>query len=292
MKKLKVFSVITVCLSLMVLDLILASCEEPVVKYTVTFDANGGIGSPPPAQTVNAGSSITILTGSTLSKSGYVFGGWNTMADGTGTNYSAGSSFMVLGDSILYAKWNAAFTVTFDINGGSGTTPPAQTVQAGSGITLPSGSGLSRNGYTFGGWNTNDSGTGTNYQSGDSYTPTVSITLYARWLLNIASITIDVKQITDGAPIIEDITISRTNNGYPVTYSVSVDASDYDAGSIRWEVAGVGAYVEQTFTGSNSSFTLDAADVRYNSLGVHALILIVTKDGMQYQSSIPFTIVR
>jgi hypothetical protein len=102
-------------------------------------------------------------------------------------------------------------------------------------------------------------------------------------------ITIDVKQITDGAPIINSITISRSNNGHPVTYSVSVEESGYDA--ITWEIAGVGDYANQTVTGSGPSFTLDAADVSYNSLGGHALILTVIKDGQQYQRAIPFTIV-
>jgi len=74
------------------------------------------------------------------------------------------------------------YTVTFNINGGNGTTPSTQTVSAGAGITLPSGSGLSKGGYSFGGWNTSQSGTGTNYSAGASYTPTVSITLYARWI--------------------------------------------------------------------------------------------------------------
>jgi uncharacterized repeat protein (TIGR02543 family) len=73
------------------------------------------------------------------------------------------------------------YTVTFNANGGSGTTPTAQTVNSDSSITLPSGSGLSKSGYIFGGWNTNSSGTGTNYDAGSSYTPTDDVTLYARW---------------------------------------------------------------------------------------------------------------
>jgi uncharacterized repeat protein (TIGR02543 family) len=73
-------------------------------------------------------------------------------------------------------------TVTFNINGGSGTTPSAQTASSGSSITLPGGSGLIRTGYTFGGWNTNSSGMGTNYDAGSSYTVTGTATLYARWV--------------------------------------------------------------------------------------------------------------
>ena len=200
------------------------------------------------------------------------------------TNYNAGTVSVSLQVIIVI--------VTFNANGGSGTIPSPIAAQAGSSITLPSGSSLTRTGYTFGGWNTNSSGTGTNYDAGFSYPPTGSITLYAKWLPNTAGITLDVEQIIDGAPIIADITISRTNNGYPVTYSVSVNAPDYDAGSITWQVAGVGAYAGQTVTGNSSSFTLNAAEVKYNSLGGHALTLTVTKGGMQYQRVIPFTIVQ
>jgi len=73
------------------------------------------------------------------------------------------------------------YTVTFNANGGSGTVPSPQTVNANSSMTLPSGSGLSKSGYIFGGWSTNSSGSGTTYSAGSSYTPTDNITLYAKW---------------------------------------------------------------------------------------------------------------
>jgi hypothetical protein len=66
-------------------------------------------------------------------------------------------------------------------NGGSGTVPSAETAIAGSDITLSSGSGLSKSGFAFGGWNTNSSGTGTNYNAGSSYTVNANVTLYAKW---------------------------------------------------------------------------------------------------------------
>jgi len=39
-----------------------------------------------------------------------------------------------------------------------------------------------RNGYNFGGWNTNSSGTGTTYPTGFNYTVTENVTLYAKWI--------------------------------------------------------------------------------------------------------------
>jgi uncharacterized repeat protein (TIGR02543 family) len=149
--------------------------------YTVTFDANGGSGTTPAAQTGSAITSITLPSGNGLSRDGYTFGGWNTNSSGTGTNYNAGALYTPTDNRTLYARWYRFYTVSFDTNGGIGTKPVTQTGSAGSGITLPLGSGLSKSGCAFGGWNTNSSGTGTSYNAGSAYTPTGDITLYARW---------------------------------------------------------------------------------------------------------------
>ena len=117
-------------------------------------------------------------------------------------------------------------------------------------------------------------------------TATCAVTVAAQ-----SGITFSVEQITEGAPILDSITISRTSTGYPAASPVSVNASDYDTGSINWEVTGVGVYAGQTITGSNATFTLSATDIRYNSLGGHSLTLTVSKNGLQYQKAIFFTIV-
>jgi len=156
------------------------------VGYRVTFHANGGTGTPPPAQIAAPGSNITLPYGNGLTKTYYFFDGWNTNTAGTGNNYSAGSSYTVNGNITLYAKWTIdQYTVTFNINGGSGTTPIAQTVTRGSSINLPSDNGLTKSGYNFGGWNTSSNGTGDNYNAGSSYTVNGNITLYARWGYNV-----------------------------------------------------------------------------------------------------------
>jgi len=74
------------------------------------------------------------------------------------------------------------YIITYNINEGTGTIPPKQAViNKGDSVSLASGSGLSKSGYTFGGWSTNTSGTGTIYDAGFPYTPTTSVTLYAKW---------------------------------------------------------------------------------------------------------------
>jgi uncharacterized repeat protein (TIGR02543 family) len=76
---------------------------------------------------------------------------------------------------------STTYTVTYNLNNGNGTAPLTQTVNAGNSVILPSNVGFSRSGFTFAGWNTNASGTGTNYTAGTSFIPTGNITLFARW---------------------------------------------------------------------------------------------------------------
>ncbi len=76
--------------------------------YTVSFDANGGSGTMA-EQTINFGTA-TALSENTFTRTGYTFAGWNTNADGTGTDYADKASVTDIasaGESItLYAKWS------------------------------------------------------------------------------------------------------------------------------------------------------------------------------------------
>ena len=71
--------------------------------YTITFNANGGLGSMP-SKAVSAGASIS-LPANTFTRSGYVFVGWNTSFSGTGTSYTNGQSITPSGHITLYAQW-------------------------------------------------------------------------------------------------------------------------------------------------------------------------------------------
>jgi len=217
-----------------------------IITYTITYNVNNGTGTTPTAQTVNAGSSITLASGSGLSRTGYTFDGWNTNSSGTGTNYNAGSSYTPTGNITLYAKWNITYTITYNVNNGTGTTPTAQTVNTGSNVTLASGSGLSRTGYTFDGWNTNSSGTGTNYNSGSSYTPTGNITLYARWNITY-TITYNRNSGTGTTP-----TAQTVNSGSNVTLASGsgLSRTGYTFGGWNTNSSGTG-----TNYGAGSSYT-------------------------------------
>jgi uncharacterized repeat protein (TIGR02543 family) len=55
---------------------------------------------------VSGTTSITIRTNSgVLAKTGFTFSGWNTAADGSGTNYAVSTSYSGGASLILYARW-------------------------------------------------------------------------------------------------------------------------------------------------------------------------------------------
>ncbi len=76
--------------------------------YTVTYNANGATSGDVPTDnnSYSANASVTVLgnTGS-LTKTDYTFAGWNTAADGSGTDYDADDTFTINANTILYAQW-------------------------------------------------------------------------------------------------------------------------------------------------------------------------------------------
>ncbi|GHT22873.1 hypothetical protein AGMMS4957_13650 [Bacteroidia bacterium] len=156
--------------------------DESVPTYTVTYNANGGSGTPPTSQTVASGVNVYIVGQGDLSYTGKIFSGWNTNTDGSGTTYTAGASLTLTTNTTLYAQWvGESYTVTYNSNGGSGTPPTSQTVASGVNVYIAGQGDLSYTGKNFSGWNTNADGTGTTYAAGASLTLTVNTTLYAQW---------------------------------------------------------------------------------------------------------------
>jgi uncharacterized repeat protein (TIGR02543 family) len=195
--------------------------------YTVTFDLNGGKGAVPIAQIVSPGDSVKLPNNFTFYYTGYIFGGWNTSAKGSGTNYKAGDTFTPTESITLYAQWLSTYTVTFNLNGGTGATPGAQTVSAGSSVALPYNSGFSYTGYAFMGWNTRADASGANYNAGAYFTPSASVTLYAKWEPSTGSGTINISL---SGPSEKMITISRSitdnlskSGGGSITLGISED---------------------------------------------------------------------
>lgn len=104
----------------------------PKADYRVIYDGNGSTGGAAPIDggSYASGAAVTVLgnTGS-LARAGYVFSCWNGAKDGSGANYSPGSTF-AMGDAnvSLYASWKRASGVSVTVSipqGGSVTFSPS-----------------------------------------------------------------------------------------------------------------------------------------------------------------------
>jgi uncharacterized repeat protein (TIGR02543 family) len=142
------------------------------------------------------------------------------------------------------------YAVAFNANGGSGTVPSAQSVTAGNSITLPTGSGLSKTGYTLSGWSTQANG-GTTYAVKTTYTPTANTTLYAQWTVHY-----ETSMPSGWHNIQSDKTYGSNDNGYwgvvgtpgvwPILGGIA-NGSDLEmhkyenAGDYRWKFVSLGS---------------------------------------------------
>jgi len=78
------------------------------------------------------------------------------------------------------AKWIQRFKVTYDLDGGDGTSVPGPTYYDGnSTVTVISSTGITKDGFTFNGWK-NSSGSAVS----GSFTITSDVTLIAQWQEN------------------------------------------------------------------------------------------------------------
>ena len=84
--------------------------SNPMVAYTLTYNANGGSNAPL-SQTVNSstGSATFTLRTNEPTWDGHIFLGWNTNSAGTGTLYEPGETYTTSSTSTtLYAVWEEA----------------------------------------------------------------------------------------------------------------------------------------------------------------------------------------
>ena len=156
---------------------------------SVTFDANGGEGTMNP-QIFEYGIEQQLKANTfTSTREGYVFAGWNTKFDGSGTSYSNQQKICIDADVTLYAQWEKLPRVIFDANGGEGTMSE-QIYEFGVEQALRKNE-FTRDGYIFIGWNTKSDGSGTSYSDKQIISVTQDLTLYAQWKRVIYTVTFD-----------------------------------------------------------------------------------------------------
>ncbi len=189
--------------------------KEPRI---IEYKDNGATSGTVPNKQVgieNDDETISDNTGN-LEKTGSLFLGWNTQADGKGVTYKPSDNY-TFGDSlVLYAKWGNNIVYNGNDETG-GTVPDQQSGNVGEKITISDNvNSLVNEGFVFDGWNTKADGSGANYTVGKDYTFGNSLSLYAKWK---ATIVYDGNGSTEGTKpanqedyINKDITIAEKGN--------------------------------------------------------------------------------
>jgi len=146
-------------------------------QYSVTFDSQGGSVSSPASKIVTFGQTYGTLPA--VTRDGYLFDGWWTGENGTGTQIQSSTIVCLIEDQLLYANLIPQYTVTFDSQGGINPSPSSKMVTFKQTYgTLPT---VTKNQYIFNGWWTGVGGTGTQIVSSSTVNLTSNTTLYANW---------------------------------------------------------------------------------------------------------------
>ena len=127
--------------------------------------------------------------------------------------------------------------VTYDANdAGSGTVPTdANAYSYNAEVTVLGNTGnLVKAGHSFGGWNTQDDGEGTNYSADATFNITVNTTLYAKWIVNTNSVTLPAND-TYGEYTMDAINPVAYGTEVTLTYTPAVGYENYVA---TWSVNG------------------------------------------------------
>jgi len=157
--------------------------------YAVTYDVTDGTGTAPTESDKAEGDTFAAASSSGIvAPAGKQFKEWNTLADGTGIAYAEGATVTMPDDDlVLYAIWmdvpGVTYTVTYDLNGGSGTAPAESDKGEGVTFAAASSSGITAPaGKQFKEWNTLPDGSGASYATGATVTmPDNDLVLYAIW---------------------------------------------------------------------------------------------------------------
>ena len=158
------------------------------VKYTISYNYNGGSASNPTSYTIET----ATFSLKNPTKTGYVFNGWS-LNGAKSLSKTVAISKGTYGNLSYTANWEAAkYTVTFNGNGGT-VSQSSKTVSYNDAYrTLPT---ATKSGYSFAGWYTSASG-GTKVDEKTIVTSTSNHTLYAHWAN--AKYTLDLNGVLDG----------------------------------------------------------------------------------------------
>ena len=202
------------------------------IIYDIETNANPGNSLySKPSETIYSytGGSINITSTEPVQTGGYTFVGWCRTSNSTSDILNPGASInQSTSDITLYAVWEKNIEITYNINGGSGSTPIKQSTtiynKNGATFSLASNTGFSREGYEFDGWSTTLNDSSTQVLSDTIFKE--SATLHALWEIQYYSLT--TKIYTNGVESNESGNSVRVSD----IESGSSDGNTYAYGSV------------------------------------------------------------
>ena len=229
-----------------------------VVKRNVTTDST--------KYTSKEGSTIPTPA----SYDGATFKGWSWKSDAVDAR-----TFNATAVAVLYAYYQKTITVSYDKNDGTGTIVPASGTKTyiskavstdtsvalttlNPSITISDGSGFTRTGYVFSGWNTKADGTGKNYAKSEKAEFSESTTLYAKWTVIGYNISYNLQNGTAGsnkptsAKYDQVVTISNPTK----TVTITGDANGTGATITGSPVSKPQTFAGWTYSGGNTATAL------------------------------------
>ena len=239
--------------------------------YYVKYDGNGAeSGSINDATAYTSSSnSVTVLGntgGNAFVRDGYTFNGWNTKANGSGDSKTAGGTFTITKDTVLYAQWlDAATTYTVSITAdpdGYGTVSSSSVTSVASGTTLSTSTNTLSVGatnvtatatsasaeytYAFSNWTKSD---GTALPS----TVTSDLSVYANFTRSANSYTLAWSS-NGGSDLAGDYTSGSTAYGASITAPSDPTLSNYTFDGWKTNNDGTGTAKGSTMPAANTTY--------------------------------------
>ena len=270
--------------------------------YTIRYNSNEGLGSIS-NQIAPTSGNVTLAT-SGFSREFYKLSGWNTAADGSGTNFTLGQSPDVTDLGLdtnnttvtLYAMWtDNYYTVQFDKNSSDATgTMENQKIDIDRATALTK-NGFVRSGYAFAGWNTAADGSGTTYTnqeviSGLATSNGATVTLYAMWSESVYRVQFNANGGT-GSMAIQSLEVGKneTLNSNTFTYTKHVfvgwntaangSGTSYANEAIVKDIAGLNETIT-LYAQWKESFTISFTDSTFNTVVASRSDLIEIPDDL------------
>ena len=144
------------------------------------------------------------------------------------------------------------YSVTYDANGGTGAVPTDATTYSSSVFTVSVQSAtLTKTGFTFSGWNTEDDGSGTHYNAGDKFIITSDVTLYAEWTPIVYTITKNTNAHGTYTVKAGDVEVTEATYGTDLTLTAATPESGYTFSKFQID------YIKEDSTPAQSNFIVN-----------------------------------